>query len=397
VPDDRSYGFHRPEPAEGRAFQWTEGRAARRIDCRGQWLRLDLANGHPAGSKRPVEVTIRVDGRRIAVRDVPAAGRRPSIGDACDDGSAVVGLVARPTFRPFSDLRRPRPLGPRTSGAGWPCATFGSSRNAGREPGRGGRGWVEPPPSDRPYNPGRTKAIRMDPKTPPLEEPGRAGRRLSAVFFATTFLLLLAFSPGHIAQMGYTPEILEAGRRLLDRGEAILNGMPGVQGEIPVTRHGFGELAAALPFLTAARIAFGSSAEWANRALSLQPVLSTALICTVLFAWTRRLTGSAAWGVALGLLAGFSTMLWPYAYIGLETTQSLFLLLAGFLPRSDGPPTWPRTLLFAACGAALSRSDRERLSGSRARLARRPLPTTTHMGRRVRLKFLVVAFTVAAV
>jgi O-antigen ligase len=107
VPDDRSYGFHRPEPAEGRAFQWTEGRAARRIDCRGQWLRLDLANGHPAGSKRPVEVTIRVDGRRIAVRDVPAAWQAStlSIGDACDDGSAVVELVARPTFRPFSDLR----------------------------------------------------------------------------------------------------------------------------------------------------------------------------------------------------------------------------------------------------------------------------------------------------
>jgi hypothetical protein len=244
----------------------------------------------------------------------------------------------------------------------------------------------------------------MDPNTPPLEEPGRAGRRLSAVFFATTFLLLLAFSPGHIAQMGYTPEILEAGRRLLDRGEAILNGMPGVQGEILVPRHGFGELVAALPFLTAARIAFGSSAEWANRALSLQPVLSTALICTVLFAWTRRLTGSAAWGVALGLLAGFSTMLWPYAYIGLETTQSLFLLLAGFLAlEADGPPNWPRSLLFAACSAAAVsiKTASVFLVPALAWLAWclfRPdsLPIWERRTQ-VRLKFLVVAFTVAAV
>lgn len=190
--------------------------------------------------------------------------------------------------------------------------------------------------------------MQLDPATPvPLQ-----ARRLAAVFFAAVFLLLLAFSPGRIAPMGYTPEILEAGRRLLDRGETILTGVPGVQEANTLPRHGFGELAAALPFLTAARITFGRSTEWADRVLSLQPVLSTALICTTLFAWTHRLTGSPAWGAVLGLLAGFSTMLWPYAYIGLETTQSLFLLLAALLAlETDGPPTWTRGLLFAACGA----------------------------------------------
>ena len=108
VADDRSYGFHRPEPTEGGTLQWTEGHAARRLDCHGHWLFLELANGHPDRAKRPVEVTVRVDGRRVAVRDVPGGWQASTIpiGDACDDGSAVVELIARPTFRPFSDFRR---------------------------------------------------------------------------------------------------------------------------------------------------------------------------------------------------------------------------------------------------------------------------------------------------
>jgi hypothetical protein len=67
-------------------------------------------------------VTIRVDGRRVAVRDVRAAWQAVTIpiGDACDDGSAVVELDARPTFRPFSDLRgdpgRPAPRDERELG-----------------------------------------------------------------------------------------------------------------------------------------------------------------------------------------------------------------------------------------------------------------------------------------
>ncbi len=202
------------------------------------------------------------------------------------------------------------------------------------------------------YNPPRTPMHAKAATRSPLTEPDRAARRLTAAFFAATFFLLFAFSPGQIATMGYTFEILEAGRRLLDRIEALLTGMPGVPDAITLPRHGFGELAAALPFLAVARVTFGPSVEWADRLLSVQPVLSTALICTILFAWTRRLTGSPAWGTALGLLAGFSTTLWPYAYIGLETTQSLFLLLAAFLALGDdGPPTWTRSLLFTACGA----------------------------------------------
>jgi hypothetical protein len=58
----------------------------------------------------------------------------------------------------------------------------------------------------------------------------------------------------------------------------------------------------------------------------------------------------------LSLTAAFGTMLWPYAYIGLETKQSLFVLLAGYLALANGKISgWPRLLVFAlVCGMALS-------------------------------------------
>ena len=58
----------------------------------------------------------------------------------------------------------------------------------------------------------------------------------------------------------------------------------------------------------------------------------------------------------LTLTAAWGTMLWPYAYIGLETKQSFFLLLAGYLGLACGKVRrWPSLLLFAAtCGIALS-------------------------------------------
>jgi O-antigen ligase len=108
VADDRSYGFYRPERTADGALRWTEGHAAVRLDCHGQWLFLTLTNGHPASAKRPVQVTVRADGRRVAVRDAPIGWQTWTIpiGDACADGSAVVGITARPAFRPFSDFRR---------------------------------------------------------------------------------------------------------------------------------------------------------------------------------------------------------------------------------------------------------------------------------------------------
>ena len=62
-----------------------------------------------------------------------------------------------------------------------------------------------------------------------------------------------------------------------------------------------------------------------------QPILFTSLSLVVTFLWIRRLTGSLAWSYSLSLTAGVATMLWPYAYIGLETTQSFFVILSAYL------------------------------------------------------------------
>src|SRR5206468_6773775 len=100
-------------------------------------------------------------------------------------------------------------------------------------------------------------------------------------------------------------------------------------------RHGFLELVFEVPFLLVSRLLSGSSAESADRILAIEPVLVTSLLVTLVFTWVHRITSSLVWGYCLALIAGLSTMLWPYAYIGLETTQSLFLLLSGFLALSS--------------------------------------------------------------
>jgi len=58
----------------------------------------------------------------------------------------------------------------------------------------------------------------------------------------------------------------------------------------------------------------------------------------------------------LTFVAAFGTMLWPYAYIGLETKQSLFVFLAGYLALANGRiRSWPRVVVFGlSCGLALA-------------------------------------------
>jgi hypothetical protein len=56
------------------------------------------------------------------------------------------------------------------------------------------------------------------------------------------------------------------------------------------------------------------------------------------------------------MTGAFSTMLWPYVYVGLETKQSFFVLLAGYLGLADGDikNRW-RLLGFAiSCGLAMT-------------------------------------------
>lgn len=180
-------------------------------------------------------------------------------------------------------------------------------------------------------------------------------KRFTALFLVALTSLYLSLSPGAILGMGYTEENVNASNKII----AILGDWIRLQPTaIRVTwpRHGLFELIFELPFLLFSRLFFGASPQWAERILSIQPVIVTALICTVVFVWVRRITGSFVWGYVLALITGLSTMLWPYAYIGLETTQSLFLLLSGYLALgSDRKKTWSHALLFSlSCGLAIS-------------------------------------------
>jgi hypothetical protein len=83
--------------------------------------------------------------------------------------------------------------------------------------------------------------------------------------------------------------------------------------------------------------------------LSFQPVLLTAGIVTVLYLWLRKLCSPSV-SLLLTFTGAFGTMLWPYAYISLETKLSFFSLLAGYLGLAGGSIRgWTRLLLFATC------------------------------------------------
>src|SRR5262249_18748540 len=99
------------------------------------------------------------------------------------------------------------------------------------------------------------------------------------------------------------------------------------------------------------RVLFGHSPEWDDRLVALQPVLATSVLCVIVFLWVRRITSSEAWAYALALVTGFSTIFWPYAYMAMEPTQSLFLFLAGYLTLgTDARSTWRRWVAIALCG-----------------------------------------------
>ena len=180
-------------------------------------------------------------------------------------------------------------------------------------------------------------------------------RRASWLFFLAVTLIYLSLSPGRIAGMGYTGHNLRASAQILSRLGDALAGRPAMA-PIDWPKHGALELVFELPFLAAGRLFLGDSAESDDRALSVQPILATALLCMLILLWVRALTGSMLWSYVVASAAAFGTMLWPYAYMGLETTPSLFLLLAAYLALRPGSGRgWPTTLTFAlSAGLAVS-------------------------------------------
>jgi hypothetical protein len=151
--------------------------------------------------------------------------------------------------------------------------------------------------------------------------------------------------------MGYASEEYAAGSQIMSNAVAFIKGKP----SSPINWPRHGPLASLLDFpllWLGAHLKGHLNQDWTA---SLEPVFLTALLVTVLFLWLRRLT-SPGWSFVLTLVAGFCTMAWPYAYIGLELKQSLALLLAGYLAlMDDGKATWPRVMLFAfLCAVAVS-------------------------------------------
>lgn len=174
-----------------------------------------------------------------------------------------------------------------------------------------------------------------------------AGRTAVILFLALSGFYL-SLSPGSIAGQGYTGEEIDSGVRMLAIANAWIKGLP-----IPPmlwTRHGPLPLLFDLPF-----IKLGKRFASPDFALSVQPVLLTSALLTVLYFWLRKLC-SPGMSLLLTLAGAFGTMLWPYAYIGLETKQTILVLLAGYLALASKPiRSWPRLLLFAlTCGLAVS-------------------------------------------
>ena len=156
----------------------------------------------------------------------------------------------------------------------------------------------------------------------------------------------ICLSPSSISGQGYTGEEVDSGLRMLEVATARLKGHT-----VPPmvwSRHGPVPVLFDLPFLKLGKLLVSP-----DFILSFEPALLTAALVTVLFLWLRKLC-SPGMSLFLALSAAFGTMLWPYAYIGLEPKQSLFVFLAGYLALSCGQLRELAAFLLFAIAARLA-------------------------------------------
>jgi hypothetical protein len=178
--------------------------------------------------------------------------------------------------------------------------------------------------------------------------PSRSVRKTAALLFLAISACYFALSAGSLEGVGYSSEERISGMQMLAVFNAWVKGRP-----VPAmiwSRHGPVPLLLDLPF-----IKLGKLYATPDFMLSLAPLLLTAGISTILFLWLRKLC-SPGISLLLTLTGAFGTMLWPYAYIGLETKQSFLVLLSGYLGLANGKIRgWPRLLLLAViCGFAIT-------------------------------------------
>ena len=167
-------------------------------------------------------------------------------------------------------------------------------------------------------------------------------KRSAVLLFAGLFGTYLAFSPGTVDGRGYVQEDLDSGLHMLK----VITGWAHGRSAPPMvwSPHGSVSVFFDLPF-----IEVGTLVATPDAMESIQLVLFTAALITLLYLWLLKVC-SPGMSLLLVLSAAFGTMLWPYAYIGLETKQSFFVLLTGYLALACGRiRSWPRLLLFAVC------------------------------------------------
>src|SRR5262245_6289828 len=184
-------------------------------------------------------------------------------------------------------------------------------------------------------------------------------RRIYLGFFVALLLIYISFSPLSVGGLGYMDENLAATMQASSR---IVEWVKGSSERTPVAwpRHGFMEVLLELPFLLPARLIAGANRDVSDRVLAFHAPFFSALLCALIFIWTHAITRSFAWGFLCAIGAAFTTMIWPYCYIGLETSQSFFLALAGFLAfRENAGNRWlgALSLTFASAMAVSVKSN----------------------------------------
>jgi hypothetical protein len=177
--------------------------------------------------------------------------------------------------------------------------------------------------------------------------------RLYWLTFGGFVLFYLSFSPLSVEGMGYMFALRASTGRLVSNLASWITLHPALEA-FPRSAHGILESILEVPFVAASRVLFGPSEAWADRAMALEPVLAVSVIVSLTFVWVHRITGSLKWAAMLTGIAAFTTMLWPYAYIGMETSMSLFVFLAGFLALGPRQNVTRRVWIGFALSAGLA-------------------------------------------
>src|SRR5215510_4145816 len=127
-------------------------------------------------------------------------------------------------------------------------------------------------------------------------------RKTACLLFLSLSACYISLAPGTTGGRGYTPEDLDAGMRMLESFNAWVKGRP--VPPILWTRHGPAPILMNLPFIKIGKLFISP-----DFVLSLEPVLLTAALLTILFLWLSRLC-TPGMSLLLTLTGAFSTMLW---------------------------------------------------------------------------------------